>query len=688
MKSLTCIFAVALCTVTSVLTLSSLAVADDPPATPAEPKPLMGVPLGAVPGQTIAMKVRGLRLDGATEVRSNTEGITVKFLSASKAAAPANVSPERAGDSQVAFELTLAENYPQPASDVAELQFITPSGQATYRLPVAAAKHSALEVEPNPGYQQAQKIELSQVILGQIERPQDVDVYAVELAEGQRVRISVAAQEYGSALDPLLTLVDAHGVLLASSDDRSGSRDCQVEQQISASGRYLVVVQDANDLGGEAQPYRLSLATVPPPVSFVRQIAPILQQRCVACHGPRKAEGGYRVDTFTAALAAGDSGMHGFAPHAVLESESYRRITSEDAAERMPLSGEPLSSEQTALIKRWIEAGSRFDGEAPDATLLSQIPPLTHPEAPEHYAGALPITAMAYASDGKELLVGGYHEVTVWDPVGGTLLRRIGNVAERTYQIAVHPTGDQFAVACGNPGQWGEVRIFHTSGQLQKVLMASPDVVLDVAYSPSGDRLAVAGSDATIRLYDVPAGQLQRTISSHLDWVLSVAWSQDGSKLASASRDKTAKVFSAETGELLATYTRHDAAVRGVMFHPTGEEVYSAAHQRWERWMIAEAKHVRDMHLGGEVHKILGFGNFFAVPSTNGRIHLMKAAEAERIREFHGSDQERFLSVAAHEPTDRLAAGSHRGGITVWELSTGKKVVEFSGFPAVPARSQ
>ena len=33
-------------------------------------------------------------------------------------------------------------------------------------------------------------------------------------------------------------------------------------------------------------------------VSFRAQVAPLLIENCLACHGPKKAEGGYRIDTF------------------------------------------------------------------------------------------------------------------------------------------------------------------------------------------------------------------------------------------------------------------------------------------------------------------------------------------------------------------------------------------------------
>ena len=53
------------------------------------------------------------------------------------------------------------------------------------------------------------------------------------------------------------------------------------------------------------------------------------------------------------------------------------------------------------------------------------------------------------SADGKELIAGGYHELTVWNPENGQLIRRMGNVGERTYGLGFKPAGSQLAVACG-----------------------------------------------------------------------------------------------------------------------------------------------------------------------------------------------------------------------------------------------
>src|SRR6185503_16015140 len=132
-----------------------------------------------------------------------------------------------------------------------------------------------------------------------------------------------------------------------------------------------------------------SLARAEAP-SFQREVAPLLLSNCLACHGPKKAEGGYRIDTFERVTSAGDSTSPGFHAKDLEGSEAFRRITSADVKERMPLEGDPLPAEQIELLKKWIEAGAPFDGPDPKAPLASYIPPPKHPAAPESYRGTMP----------------------------------------------------------------------------------------------------------------------------------------------------------------------------------------------------------------------------------------------------------------------------------------------------------
>ena len=417
-------------------------------------------------------------------------------------------------------------------------------------------------------------------------------------------------------------------------------------------------------------------------VSFKRDIAPVLLSNCLACHGPKKSEGGYRIDTFERLTAAGDSTQPGFVKKDLDGSEAFRRITSTDVKERMPLEGDPLPPEQVALLKQWIETGLPFDGSDVKASLASYIPPPTHPAAPEKYRGTMPITAVEFTPDGSQVVVGGYHELTVWNASDGSLVRRIGGVGQRTYAIHFSPDSQLLAVACGTPGKHGELRLLKPeSGDLVKVLGTTTDVVFDCAFNPQGDRLATAAADGVIRIFDVASGSEQLTITSHSDWVFAVAWNSDGTQLVAGSRDKTAKVFDAKTGELLITYNGHNQPVRGVLFHPDGKEVYSAgSDNKLHRWSIAEGKKAADAGLGGEAYRLTPAGEGFFASSADNKIRQFNAADQKQLRELTGA-KDWVLSTAYNSAAKRLAGGAFDGQVFVWNAADGTLLTSFYAAP-------
>src|SRR5262245_7859866 len=422
------------------------------------------------------------------------------------------------------------------------------------------------------------------------------------------------------------------------------------------------------------------------PPSFKRDIAPVLLNHCLACHGPKKSEGGYRIDTFERVTAAGDSTQPGFTAKDLEGSEAFRRITSTDVKERMPLEGDPLPSQQIALFKQWIESGLPFDGPEPKSPLAAYIPPPTHPAPPEAYRGTMPITAVEFSPDGSQLLVGGYHELTVWSATDGELIRRIPGIGQRTYAIHFSPDGQRLAVGCGTPGRHGEVRLLKAdSGELVKVLGMTTDVVFDCVFSPRGDKLATAAADGVVRVFDVAAGSELLTINSHSDWVFCVMWNADGSQLATGSRDKTAKVFDAKTGELLITYNGHNQPARGVLFHPEGKEVYSSgSDNKLHRWNIAEGKKAADVGLAGEAYKLTAAGERFLASSADNKVRQFNFTDQKPVREFTGA-KDWVLSTAYHSGTKRLAGGAFDGNVFVWNAEDGSLVTSFLAAPGFVA---
>jgi hypothetical protein len=92
-------------------------------------------------------------------------------------------------------------------------------------------------------------------------------------------------------------------------------------------------------------------------VDYAAHIKPILTERCVACHGALKQEGGLRLDTAKLAIRGGDSGA-AIVPGDPSLSPLHQRVASQDPSLRMPQEGEPLTPTQIAHLKRWIELRS------------------------------------------------------------------------------------------------------------------------------------------------------------------------------------------------------------------------------------------------------------------------------------------------------------------------------------------
>lgn len=224
------------------------------------PRALMCVPLGVLPGETMKVTARGLKLEGATEVKTSDARVTAKLTSQGKANVPNNQSPQKVGDTQIEFELVVPADF--TPGDL-ELTFVTPQGEAKYALPVGGDVSAIAEKEPNPGFKQSQAISLPQIVIGRVENPHDVDVYSIGVQAGQKIVAEVIAQRLGSGMDAMLTVYDPTGQSVASHDDLPDSPDARLEFTAASAGKYFVVLQDAHDQGGPAHPYRLTVRLMP-----------------------------------------------------------------------------------------------------------------------------------------------------------------------------------------------------------------------------------------------------------------------------------------------------------------------------------------------------------------------------------------------------------------------------------------
>jgi len=104
------------------------------------------------------------------------------------------------------------------------------------------------------------------------------------------------------------------------------------------------------------------------PMDFEKQIRPIFTAHCGDCHGAEAEEGGLRLHHKASAMAGGNRGAV-IRPGDSAESLLIRFVSGQDPEIFMPPkdSGEPLSAEQIALLRSWIDQGAKWpeDGDAP-----------------------------------------------------------------------------------------------------------------------------------------------------------------------------------------------------------------------------------------------------------------------------------------------------------------------------------
>ncbi|MEO6786717.1 MAG: c-type cytochrome domain-containing protein, partial [Chthoniobacteraceae bacterium] len=103
---------------------------------------------------------------------------------------------------------------------------------------------------------------------------------------------------------------------------------------------------------------------------FAERVQPILEAKCIRCHGLEKQKGDYRLDEPVVALKGGESGKAAIKPGDPLGSELVRLILlPPDDDDVMPPKGkEPITGEEVLTIIRWIQKGAPFPAAATSAS--------------------------------------------------------------------------------------------------------------------------------------------------------------------------------------------------------------------------------------------------------------------------------------------------------------------------------
>ncbi|MBI1370267.1 MAG: DUF1549 domain-containing protein [Planctomycetes bacterium] len=274
------------------------------------------------------------------------------------------------------------------------------------------------------------------------------------------------------------------------------------------------------------------------PVSFHKQIRPILQANCMGCHQPAKAKGKYVMTAFDRLLAGGDSGDAAIVPGKPDDSALLKMIRpAADGKIEMPKNADPLTEADRNLIAKWIKEGAVDDTPANAKAKFD----MDHPPI---YSRQPVVTSMDYSPDGQMLAVAAFHEVLLLKPDGSERLARLVGLSQRITSVRFSPDGSKLAVAGGLPARMGELQIWDVAER--KLLVSAPagyDTIYGAAWSPDGQSVSVGCPDHSVRAFDAKTGKQIFFNGAHDDWALDTVFSVDGSHLISVGRDMTTKLY-------------------------------------------------------------------------------------------------------------------------------------------------
>lgn len=451
------------------------------------------------------------------------------------------------------------------------------------------------------------------------------------------------------------------------------------------------------------------------PVSFINDVAPILQKNCFACHDAKKKKGKLEMTTWEN-FRKGGSKDDPVVPGKSKDSLLIELLVS-TKADRMPPkeAGDPLKKEQIDIIAKWIDEGAKLDaGIDAKADLVRELRIRWSPPTPfVSYKFPTLINAVAFTPDSKRIVVGGNHELTIWDVATGKLQRRVFTRAERAMAMAYLPDG-KLVVAGARHGQEGDVRIYNIDAGtpkdfggvpsvdgvndkavMLKQLVQVDDAIWALAVSQDGKKIAAGGCDRMVRVFDVATGNVEHAIENHADWILGVAFTPDGKALVTASRDKTAKVWDLANKESLLTFPDHQNIVNNVAITPDGKFGISAGEdgsiRQWQATDMAKAIGKATKTLPGHTKAVYRLAYhadaknpLLASCSADMTVRTWNPVAGTAVKTMPGFT-DLVYAVAISPDGKAVAGGAANGEVRIFDTTSGNPISTFNATPGYTA---
>lgn len=289
--------------------------------------------------------------------------------------------------------------------------------------------------------------------------------------------------------------------------------------------------------------------------------------------------------------------------------------------------------------------------------------------------GQPPITAVAFAPDGNSVVAASQRGLLVLDWPGLTPRASLDSTAPNPHALAFSPSGDRLAVGGGSPALEGIIEIRSWPGGERLIACSEQDdSILDLAWVD--DRtIASASLDHSIVLLDVESGAATSRLEGHSRGVSALALLPDEGMLVSVGLDQSLRVWDLDAEELIDSLDQHTQPIHAVRPLPGGDGpplVATASDDRTVRfWQPTIGRMVRFCRLESPALSLdwLPDGSRAVVGCVDGRVRLIDPKTVEVTSNLPAIDGWAY-AIAVHPSRDELVVGGPEGQLRRIELGT------------------
>jgi WD40 repeat protein/predicted nucleic acid-binding Zn-ribbon protein len=436
----------------------------------------------------------------------------------------------------------------------------------------------------------------------------------------------------------------------------------------------------------------------PQKITFDEHIKPIFREHCMSCHNVGDKSSGLALDTYGATLEGGSGGK--IVAEGNLDGSRLWTLVNHTAQPFMPPDQDKIPEPQIALLKQWIEQGMPENSgsviKKPKASMASlgsviQGRPEGAPPMPE-FALKQPtvftersaaISAIAASPWSPLVAIGGQKQVSLYHSESTELLGILPFPEGEPQSIRFSRDGQLVLVGGGRHSHSGYAVLYNLkTGERITRVGDELDVVFAADISDDNSKIALAGPQKMVRVYDTATGNLLYEQKKHTDWIYAVRFSPDGVLLATADRSNGMVVWEADTGRVYLDLVGHKNEIRSIAWRPDSSALISSSLDGTiKMWEMVNGQMIKsvDAHSGGVSAVDVCNDGTIASCGRDNKVKVWDAGlnPAGEMSPLADAGLEAAITVDGKQ----VVAGDWAGNVTIWNRAEPAKPIPLRANP-------